>query len=224
MLISMNKVHRYRRGKHILNGIDWNIKKGDKWVLYGLNGAGKTTLLNILNAYDSITSGNIVLFGMTPGMVGYSADNVRQHIGFISNKLTNQFQDGEHVIGVVLSGYFKSIGLYKTFNHQQLLISNPELLILDEPASGLDFLARETLLEVLETLSHERPEITIIYVTHFIEEIIPIFDKIFILSKGVNFAQGNIDDVLTSKTMSSLFNRNVEVMNYKNRFSLHLIG
>ena len=44
---------------------------------------------------------------MTPGMVGYSADNVRQHIGFISNKLTNQFQDGEHVIGVVLSGYFK---------------------------------------------------------------------------------------------------------------------
>ena len=183
---------------------------------------------------------------MTPGMVGYSADNVRQHIGFISNKLTNQFQDGEHVIGVVLSGYFKSIGLYKTFNHQQLieaqkllklvgmaefeneylgyLSSNPELLILDEPASGLDFLARETLLEVLETLSHERPEITIIYVTHFIEEIIPIFDKIFILSKGVNFAQGNIDDVLTSKTMSSLFNRNVEVMNYKNRFSLHLIG
>ena len=58
---------------------------------------------------------------MTPGMVGYSADNVRQHIGFISNKLTNQFQDGEHVIGVVLSGYFKSIGLYKTFNHQQLI-------------------------------------------------------------------------------------------------------
>ena len=37
------------------------LKKGDKWVLYGLNGAGKTTLLNILNAYDSITSGNIVL-------------------------------------------------------------------------------------------------------------------------------------------------------------------
>lgn len=37
------------------------ILKRDKWVLYGLNGAGKTTLLNILNAYDSITSGNIVL-------------------------------------------------------------------------------------------------------------------------------------------------------------------
>ena len=39
---------------------------------------------------------------MTPGIVGYSADNVRQHIGFISNKLTNQFHDGEHVIDVVL--------------------------------------------------------------------------------------------------------------------------
>lgn len=79
-------------------------------------------------------------------------------------------------------------------------------------------------MEVLETLSHERPEITIIYVTHFIEEIIPIFDKIFILSKGMNFAQGKIDDVLTNKTMSSLFNKNVEVVNYKNRFSLHMIG
>lgn len=61
MLISMNKVHRYRRGKHILNGIDWNIKKGINGYYMVLNGAGKTTLLNILNAYDSITSGNIVL-------------------------------------------------------------------------------------------------------------------------------------------------------------------
>ena len=55
-----------------------------------LNGAGKTTLLNILNAYEPNTAGQLTLFGMQPGKKGYSVDNVRHQIGFVSNSLMDR--------------------------------------------------------------------------------------------------------------------------------------
>ena len=67
MLINLEKIGRIKKGKTILNDIDWTIDEGDRWVLYGLNGAGKTTLLNIINAYESPTRGQMTLFGMQPG-------------------------------------------------------------------------------------------------------------------------------------------------------------
>ena len=113
MLIQLEQVGRMKQGKTILKNISWQIAKGDKWILYGLNGAGKTTLLNILNAYEPATTGGVNLFGKMPGKVGYSAETVRQHIGFVSHSLLEKFQEGERVIDVVISGAFKSIGVYQ---------------------------------------------------------------------------------------------------------------
>lgn len=220
MLISLENISKKKQGKLILNQLSWEINEGDKWVLYGLNGAGKTTLLNILNGYDSITEGTINLFGMQPGRQGYSVEKVREQIGFVSSSLLEKFQEGETVLDVVISGAFKSIGVYKEVNealfkeaesllqivgmydlqHQfigylstgqkqkvmiaRALMNHPKLLILDEPASGLDFIARETLFATLEQLNQAYPLLSIIYVTHFIEEVIPLFDKIFLLKEA----------------------------------------
>ncbi|WP_243448985.1 hypothetical protein, partial [Clostridium perfringens] len=60
------------------------------------------------------------MFEMVPGKKGYSAENVRQHIGFVSHSLLEKFQDGEKVIDVVLSGIFKSIGLYKEYSDEHI--------------------------------------------------------------------------------------------------------
>ena len=94
MLIQLEQVGRMKQGKTILKNISWQIANGDKWILYGLNGAGKTTLLNILNAYEPATTGGVNLFGKMPGKVGYSAETVRQHIGFVSHSLLEKFQEG----------------------------------------------------------------------------------------------------------------------------------
>jgi iron complex transport system ATP-binding protein len=56
------------------------------------------------------------------------------------------------------------------------LISNPEILVLDEPGNGLDVLAREYMLETVMKLAKER-NITVLYVTHYVEEILPIFEN-----------------------------------------------
>lgn len=207
MLIQLDQIGRMKQGKTILKNISWQIAKGDKWILYGLNGAGKTTLLNILNAYEPATTGGVNLFGKMPGKVGYSAETVRQHIGFVSHSLLEKFQESERVIDVVISGAFKSIGVYQDIDDEvrneahhllklvgistkaqqyigylstgekqrvmiaRALMGQPQVLILDEPAAGLDFIARESLLNILDSLSDSYPTLAMIYVTHFIEEI-----------------------------------------------------
>ena len=120
MLIDLNNIARRKDGKEIVQGVSWQIKEGEKWMLYGLNGAGKTTLLNILNAYEPNTSGEMTLFGMKPGNKGYSAENVRQQIGFVSSSLMDRFQDGEIVLDVVMSGIFKSIGVFQDVQQQHI--------------------------------------------------------------------------------------------------------
>ena len=81
-MINLKHIYKKKHGKTIINDLNWHIEAGDNWILYGLNGAGKTTLLNIMNSYESVSQGEIELFEMIPGKKGYSAENVRQHIGF----------------------------------------------------------------------------------------------------------------------------------------------
>ena len=257
-MINLKHIYKKKQGMTIINDLNWHIEAGDNWILYGMNGAGKTTLLNIINSYESISQGVIELFKMMPGKEGYSAENVRQHIGFVSNSLLEKFQDGEKVIDVVLSGVFKSIGLYKAYSDEHIkeaekllsivgmlsykdqylgylstgqkqkvmiaraLIHQPDVLIFDEPASGLDFMAREQLLNLLEHLNKIYAQLTMIYVTHVIEEISPIFNKIFLLKDGSCFDKGTVTNILTDSVMYEFFNNKIEVFQYRNRYHLYL--
>lgn len=91
------------------------------------------------------------------------------------------------------------------------LMANPALLILDEPTNGLDFIAREDLLHTIEQITKDDEAPTIIFVTHHIEEVLPIFSHMLLLEKGTVFAEGPRKDVLTSQDMSRLYNRNIQV-------------
>ncbi|MFP7493475.1 ABC transporter ATP-binding protein [Terribacillus saccharophilus] len=91
------------------------------------------------------------------------------------------------------------------------LMADPPLLILDEPANGLDFLAREALLDSIERISSHHDAPTIIYVTHHIEEILPIFDKTLLLKEGKVFASGDTTDMISSPNLSDFFGIPVNV-------------
>jgi len=92
------------------------------------------------------------------------------------------------------------------------LISNPEILVLDEPGTGLDVLAREQLLRKISTFAEEN-NLTIIYVTHYPEEILPVFDKCLVLQRGKMADIGPLQEVMSTERLSRTLETDV-VMQY----------
>lgn len=83
------------------------------------------------------------------------------------------------------------------------LMASPKLLILDEATNGLDFLSREALLSSIQELAKEQDAPTLIFVTHHIEEILPVFNQTLLIRRGEVFAKGLSRLVLTSESLSS---------------------
>lgn len=100
------------------------------------------------------------------------------------------------------------------------LMPQPDLLILDEPCTGLDIFARENLLEIIDTLSKDIDFPTLIYVTHHIEEILPNFSHSLLLRRGQVYSQGKTDDMLTSDNLSSFFEAPIICEKFKDRYLL----
>ena len=228
----------------ILSNIDWKIKKGDHWVVFGLNGSGKTTLLSILAGYRSYTLGKVEVFGAP-----YTAQNIlekRKRIGWISSSFYDKYYTKESVLQIVLAGVTGKLGvngsitnadikkakhlltelgmaekMNRTFDslskgeRQSVLIArelmtNPEILILDEPGTGLDIYARERMLSLVKTLA-QNPEITIIYVTHYTEEILNVFDQCLLLKHGRIYAKGNTQEIFREGLISDFLETSAKI-------------
>jgi|SRR5690625_692444 len=91
------------------------------------------------------------------------------------------------------------------------LMANPKLLILDEATNGLDFVAREELLRTIERLAKDEAAPTIIFVTHHIEEVLPMFTHTLLLKDGTVFEKGERKRVLTNTHMSKMYDEAIEV-------------
>lgn len=232
MVIDVKNLSLKAGYRYLLKDINWQVKRGEHWVVFGMNGSGKTTLLSILAGYKQATSGTFTVLGET-----YTADNIldlRRRIGWVSGSFFDQKYTRESALDIVLSGKTGAIGLDKRFISDadikqakrllrelrladkiyqpfhmmskgeredvliaRALLANPEILLLDEPCTGLDILAREHFLNTLRDLA-ENSNLTIIYVTHYTEEILlDVFKKSLLLKHGLVFAQGTTDDMFT---------------------------
>ncbi|WP_169081948.1 ABC transporter ATP-binding protein [Paenibacillus sp. PL91] len=104
------------------------------------------------------------------------------------------------------------------------LMASPKLLILDEPCTGLDVFAREQLLQMVAAVAAEKNAPTIIYVTHHVEEILPVFTKTLLIKDGQVFAADETKDVLTSTLMSDFFEVPVDIQSRDGRNWLSVKG
>ena len=103
------------------------------------------------------------------------------------------------------------------------LMAKPHVLILDEPCAGLDPAAREHFLQFLQRLgarSRSRGTLTLVLVTHHVEEIMPIFSRVLILKNGRVLAGGKKPNVLNSKNLSDAFGARTRLQKTGNRYTL----
>jgi iron complex transport system ATP-binding protein len=102
------------------------------------------------------------------------------------------------------------------------LMARLRLLFLDEPAAGLDPVAREDFLKFLTTLAQSRHAPTLVLVTHHVEEIVPLFTHVLLLRDGKTLAAGLKSDVLTSRNLSATFGAPVSLRHRDARYRLEV--
>ena len=109
-----------------------------------------------------------------------------------------------HPFGMLSKGERQNVLLARA------LLASPDILILDEPCSGLDVIAREYVLGTVRDLA-ENTDITMIYVTHYTEEILDIFQQTLMLKNGRQYAQGRTAELFTEERLSDFLDHPVTV-------------
>ncbi|MEO6917102.1 MAG: ATP-binding cassette domain-containing protein [Chitinophagaceae bacterium] len=117
--VRMENVNIRYEGRKILDDINWEVRRGDKWAISGANGAGKSTLLSLVNADNPQAYANrIYLFDRKRGS-GESIWDIKKKIGFVSPELHLFFDSSTNCGEVVASGLFDTVGLFRLLNEQQ---------------------------------------------------------------------------------------------------------
>ena len=204
-----------------LTGLDLKVPRNSIFAFLGPNGAGKTTTIKLLLGLANPTMGTATVLGRNiitdndeiRRNVGYLAQQPRFYKE-LSARETMRFAASlffkgpkemiedriEYLLGVVgledkadrpIEGY--SGGEIQRLGIAQAQINFPELLILDEPAAGLDPEGREQVLKIMESLRHES---TIFYSTHILDDVQRVSDRVAILNKGNLIAQAPIEELL----------------------------
>jgi iron complex transport system ATP-binding protein len=248
-----------RSGQTILGPLDWTVRGGERWVVFGPNGSGKTTLLQVVSTYLWPSTGSVSVLGERIGAV--DARTLRETIGYAGSGLERAISDDVAALDVVMTarhaalapwwhrytdadrarardlldrmgvGAFadRPFGLLSTGERRRVqiaraLMPDPRLLLLDEPAAGLDLGAREAFIEDLAALALDSTLAAIVLVSHHVEEIPAGFGHALVLAEGRSVAAGPIEGALASGPLSAAFGLPLVVERMNGRFAARGAG
>ena len=218
-MIQVENLVKSYNGFLAVDNISFEVKKGQILGFLGPNGAGKTTTMKILTAYMPPSSGKVVIDGLDVineskkirEKIGYLPEhapiyadmNVVDYLQFVSE--VRKIPKGERTkaikrvvemcglgamiskdIGELSKGYRQRVGL------AQSMIHNPDILILDEPTTGLD---PNQIIEIRNLIREIGKEKTVIFSTHILQEVTATCDQVMIVNKGKIVANGTPDEL-----------------------------
>ena len=202
-----------------VDGLSMEVHRGHVYGLLGPNGSGKTTTMGMLLGLVSPTSGSFSLFGSADGhrealhRVGaivetpsfYPYMSGRQNLAYFQG-ISGRSTPGEldrllETVGLASRGgdrfHTYSLGMKQRLGLAYALLSDPELLFLDEPTNGMD---PEGMIEVRELIrSLGTGDRTVLLSSHLLHEVEQVCDSVTIISKGRLIAQGTVSDLLHSR-------------------------
>ena len=202
-VIEIKNINKQINKKRILNNISFDIFEGDCVALIGPNGAGKTTLMNCLLGNKFVDSGSIKINNLQPTnnklkkLVNVLPQEnvvpqklkVKELIDFVKKLYKDHLSDEEIDNLLRFDNKLKETFASKLSGGQRRLLSfvlsligKPSILFLDEPTAGMDTSTRIRFWEIVNTLKNNG--LTIIYSSHYIEEVEHTADRILVLNKG----------------------------------------
>lgn len=218
-MIEARQVYKSYGQTVAVNNVSFSIGKGEILGLLGPNGAGKTTLMKVLTGYHYPGMGSVTIGGRDileepeaiKGNIGYLPENaplyndlnVSEYLEFIFEVRGMDISQKKEVMastieicglaGVVYKpieqlskGYRQRVGL------AQAIIHNPDILILDEPTTGLD---PNQILEIRKLITRLGSEKTVILSTHILQEVEAVCTRVLIMNKGEIVASGTTDEI-----------------------------
>jgi len=218
-----NLVKTYKNGVRALDKLNFQVREGEIFGLLGPNGSGKTTAINCLLALLNYQEGNIEVFGQEMKPTSYE---LKRDIGVVSQNVAvfeelTVYENIDYFCGLYVNDKilrkklvqeaidFVSINDFRKFFPKKLsggllrrlhiacgIAHKPKLIIFDEPTVGVDPQSRNKILEGIKKLNEEGA--TIIYTTHYMEEVEELCDYIIIMDKGSVIREGTKFELIDS--------------------------
>jgi ABC-2 type transport system ATP-binding protein len=219
MSIEVNNISKSYGAQKALDNISFSVKKGEIVGFLGPNGAGKSTLMKILTTYIAADEGSATVNGFD---VNSQAKSVQQSIGYLPEhnplyldlyvreylafnaevykvaktrieeviQLTGLSNESHKKISQLSKGFRQRVGLANALLH------NPDVLILDEPTTGLD---PNQLVEIRNVIKNVGKDKTVFLSTHIMQEVEAICDRVIIINNGKIVADKKLDNLISTE-------------------------
>lgn len=214
-MISARGLTKHYKDFIAVDGIDFDVKRGESFGLLGPNGAGKSTTMKMIASVSQRTGGELTILGKDPNRQG---PEIRAHLGVVPQK---DMLDRELKVWENLMTYGRYFGLSRAWLKNKIdemldfaqleekrnvkvddlsggmqrrlaiargLINEPEILLLDEPTTGLDPQARHVLWDRLFRLKEQG--VTLVITTHYMDEAEQLCDRLVVMDRGKIMAEG----------------------------------
>ena len=218
MSIEVNNISKSYGVQKALDNISFSVNKGEIVGFLGPNGAGKSTLMKILTTYIAADEGSAKVNGFDVTIqaksvqqsIGYLPEHnplyldlyVREYLAFNADvykvaksrideviQLTGLSNESHKKIGQLSKGFRQRVGLANALLH------NPDVLILDEPTTGLD---PNQLVEIRNVIKNVGKDKTVFLSTHIMQEVEAICDRVIIIDKGKIVADKKLDNLISN--------------------------
>jgi zinc/manganese transport system ATP-binding protein len=229
-------------GRQILDDVSFTVRPGEFVGLIGANGAGKTTLLRVILGLQPATAGRMSIGGRASGrgVVGYVPQKIQLDadmpvrardlvgLGLDGNRLGIPFPSRQRRLRVdemleaVDATRFANqrVGNLSGGEQQRVmiahaLISQPRLLLLDEPLANLDIRSAQEIISLLAEIT-ERQHVSVLISAHEMNPLLPVMDRVVYLAAG-RAASGTTDEVIREDVLSALYGHHVDVLHVHGR-------